>query len=134
MAMEKVCELPNTCTLYREPNEVGGFRYWSDEVGGGVCVWDTCLVGEDTLLAAIVEEKRRATAERHAAEQAARLAPKSRVGRKGMLAGNHVEVVVEIAGWVFVQPCEPSPAGRPFSIAAVTWDNLNSEQDKGDPF
>ncbi len=54
-----LCCLPNRCALYCEANGVGGHRYWSDEVGGGVCVWDTSLVGEDTLLAAIVEEHRR---------------------------------------------------------------------------
>lgn len=54
-----VCPLPNGFTLYREPNEVGGYRYWSDEVGGGVMVWDTCLTASGTLLAAIVEEERR---------------------------------------------------------------------------
>lgn len=54
-----VCRLPNGATLYRETNGAGGHRYWSDEVGGGVCLWDTCLVDEHTLLAAIVEERRR---------------------------------------------------------------------------
>lgn len=53
-----VCRLPNGCTLYRESNGVGGHRYWSDEVGGGVMLWDTCLVDPSTLLAAIVEEHR----------------------------------------------------------------------------
>lgn len=57
--LEEVCQLPNGSTLYREPNEVGGHRYWSDEVGGGVMAWDTCLVGRGTLLAALVEEERR---------------------------------------------------------------------------
>ena len=58
-SMEVVGQLPNGCTLYREVNEVGGHRYWSDEIGGGVVVWDTCLVASDTLLAAVVEEERR---------------------------------------------------------------------------
>lgn len=30
-------------------NEAGGYRYWSDEIGGGVCVWDTCLADAGTL-------------------------------------------------------------------------------------
>ena len=60
---EEVGRLPNGATLYREPNEVGGHRYWSDEIGGGVCVWDTSLVTDATLLAAIVEEHRRIYAE-----------------------------------------------------------------------
>lgn len=58
-SMEVVGPLPNGCTLYREPNEVGGHRYWSDEVGGGVGVWDTCLVDSSTLLAALVAEEQR---------------------------------------------------------------------------
>jgi hypothetical protein len=51
-----ICRLPNGCTLYKERNGVGGHRYWSDEVGGGVMIWDTCLVDPTTLLTAIVEE------------------------------------------------------------------------------
>jgi hypothetical protein len=62
---EDVCDLPNGCHLFREPNEVGGYRYFSDEIGGGIMVWDTCLVSECTLLTAIVEEKRRAYLEYH---------------------------------------------------------------------
>lgn len=59
MITDVVCRLPNGCTLYREPNAVGGHRYWSDEVGGGVMLWDTCLVDDSTLLAALTEEARR---------------------------------------------------------------------------
>ena len=55
--MEQVGLTPCGYMLYREPNEAGGHRYWSDEVGGGVMVWDTCLVCSNTLLAAIVEEE-----------------------------------------------------------------------------
>ncbi len=57
--LEEVGTTPGGHTLFREPNGVGGHRYWSDEIGGGVMVWDTCLVGEDTLLQAIAEEIRR---------------------------------------------------------------------------
>lgn len=64
--LQLVADLPNGHALYREPNEAGGHRYWSSEIGGGVCVWDTCLADRDTLLAAIVEEQRRLTEERHA--------------------------------------------------------------------
>jgi len=67
--MTVICRLPNGCTLYRETNGVGGFRYWSDEVGGGVCVWDTGLVAESTLLAAIVEENRREREEKRRQKQ-----------------------------------------------------------------
>ena len=48
--------LPNGCHLYWKINEVGGRTYYSDEVGGGVGVWDTCLVQDSTLLAALTQE------------------------------------------------------------------------------
>ena len=48
--------LPNGCTLYWKDNEVGGRIYTSDEVGGGVTVWDTALIDQSTLLAAMVQE------------------------------------------------------------------------------
>ena len=57
--VEELGPLPNGCTLYRKPNRVGGHRYFSDEIGGGVDVWDTCLVAESTLLAAILAEQTR---------------------------------------------------------------------------
>lgn len=57
--MEEVCELPNGATLYRQANAAGGHTYWSDEIGGGVVVWDTVLVAPSTLTAAITEEWRR---------------------------------------------------------------------------
>lgn len=63
---EEVCELPNGCRLYREPNKAGGYTYYSDEIGGGVMVWDTCLVAAESMLAAIVEERKRYVAEYHA--------------------------------------------------------------------
>lgn len=56
--MKEVCLLPNGYMLYCEDNEVGGHRYWSDEIGGGVVIWDTALVDMSTLLAAMVEEQR----------------------------------------------------------------------------
>ena len=61
--MIEVCELPNGCTLYRQLNEAGGYTYYSDEIGGGVMVWDTCLINQDTILTAIVEENRRSRKE-----------------------------------------------------------------------
>jgi hypothetical protein len=45
--------LPNGCTLYWKINEVGGIDYLSDEVGGGVPVWNTALVDVSTLTAAM---------------------------------------------------------------------------------
>ena len=61
--VEELGRLPNGCTLFRRANRVGGHRYFSDEIGGGVDVWDTCLVAESTLLAAIVAEQSRLHAE-----------------------------------------------------------------------
>lgn len=49
-------ELHNGCALYWHPNQVGGRTYLSDEVGGGVFVWDTALVDADTLRAALEVE------------------------------------------------------------------------------
>lgn len=48
--------LPNGCGLIWKENDVGGRVYYSDEVGGGVVVWDTSLVDDSTLLAALTQE------------------------------------------------------------------------------
>lgn len=40
-------------SLFRDPNTVGGHRWWSDEIGGGVIVWDTSLVSPETLRAVL---------------------------------------------------------------------------------
>lgn len=56
--------LPNGFTLFWKPNEAGGRTYFSDEIGGGVVVWDTCLVDRSTLLGAIVKEEELLTLER----------------------------------------------------------------------
>ena len=51
--------LPNGCTLYwRLDPSVNCREYSSDEIGGGVHVWNTGIVDPSTLLAAIVEEER----------------------------------------------------------------------------
>jgi hypothetical protein len=64
MALELIGEtLHGGYRIFREENEVGGHRYWSDEIGGGVCVWDTCLAGAETLQACIELEKKRLTEE-----------------------------------------------------------------------
>lgn len=56
-------------TLFVEDNEVGGRRYWSDEVGGGVMVWDTSLVCPEMILLALAAEEAAATAECAAARE-----------------------------------------------------------------
>jgi hypothetical protein len=58
-AQGRLEDKPNySLSLFRQPNDVGGYTYWSDEIGGGVHVWDTCLVDDRTLRAAIVVEER----------------------------------------------------------------------------
>ena len=75
--MVTIGPLPNGCTLYREPNGVGGFRYWSDEIGGGVMVWDTALADPSTLLAAMTAEATRERAALVAAGRAAVFTPEA---------------------------------------------------------
>jgi len=41
--------LKNGITIWWEDNGVGGRRYYSDECGNGVLVWDTCLVSLETI-------------------------------------------------------------------------------------
>lgn len=53
----KYTRMKNGYGLFWEDNGVGGRRYISDEIGNGVLVWDTSLVEESTLLAAILQEK-----------------------------------------------------------------------------
>lgn len=49
--------LPNGGHLYVAKNEAGGYTYYSDEIGGGVVVWDTALVDASTLIVAIHADK-----------------------------------------------------------------------------
>ena len=50
-------EITRGYTLFWKRNEAGGRTYYSDEIGGGVFVWDSCLVAPSTLLAAIELER-----------------------------------------------------------------------------
>ena len=68
--MDEVCALPGGHTLFREPNKAGGHTYWSDEIGGGVIIYDTCLHNRTTMLIALAEEARREDAEKRAAHDA----------------------------------------------------------------
>ena len=63
--MEEVCTLPNGYTLFREPNGIGGYTYYSNEINGGVFVWDTSVVDPTTLLTAITENYRKIISEAH---------------------------------------------------------------------
>lgn len=58
MPLKKVAESERGYYLFVEPNEVGGRRYWSDEIRGGVVVWDTALVSEEMLSLALQAEAR----------------------------------------------------------------------------
>ncbi len=55
-------------TLYRFKNIIGGHVYYSDEVGGGVFVWDTCLVDRNTLFEALRLERMRYNNEKYGRE------------------------------------------------------------------
>lgn len=55
--MTLVTDFPDGTSLYIQENEIGGYTYYSDEIGCGVMVWDTALVSEKTLLAAIKHSK-----------------------------------------------------------------------------
>lgn len=54
----EVARTSRGATLYSEDNGVGGRRYWSDEITGGVLVWDTSLASYETLALALREEMR----------------------------------------------------------------------------
>jgi hypothetical protein len=71
MTMEFVSTDSRGNSLYRESNEVGGYRYWSDEVGG-IMIWDTSLVSSEMLMIALGVETCRAAKENLAAELAER--------------------------------------------------------------
>lgn len=49
---------PRGYTIFVEKNELNANRYWSDEIGGGVMVWDTCLVSEESLEFALAHERK----------------------------------------------------------------------------
>lgn len=55
----KTADLANGYTLYVQDNGAGGQTYWSDEIPGGVMVWDTSLVPQETLITALASEHRR---------------------------------------------------------------------------
>ena len=59
--MPPIIILPNGTAIWREPNEVGGYRYWSDAIGGGSVIWDTCTASIKELEAAIAYEKQEKT-------------------------------------------------------------------------
>lgn len=66
------CPLPNGCWLHVSNDPVGGREYASDEIGGGVPVWNTSTIDQSTLLAAIAHEARIDYLEREIAKRKAR--------------------------------------------------------------
>lgn len=58
--LAEIAEDSRGSRLYVETNGVGGHRYWSDDIGGGVMIWDTCLGSIEMLELAIRHEKKRA--------------------------------------------------------------------------
>lgn len=50
-------QMPSGYTLFWKPDEVGGRDYFSDEIGGGVHVWNTSLVDARTLEFALQNER-----------------------------------------------------------------------------
>ena len=54
--LEKVCELPGGFMLYVQKNGAGGRSYYSDEIGDGVLIYDTCLHGQGSILTALAVE------------------------------------------------------------------------------
>lgn len=64
--------LPNGFGLFVKDDEVGGREYWSDEIPTGILIWQTSLVDESSLLAAITEEHRARVADYHAHEKSRR--------------------------------------------------------------
>lgn len=59
MISEQIATLGNGCHLFRKLNEVGGYTYYSDAIGGGVVVWDTTLVDMETLITALADFMKR---------------------------------------------------------------------------
>ena len=54
--MKEARQMGNGYTLLVEETEQGR-AYWTDEVGGGVCVWHTALVSRSSLLEAMAHEE-----------------------------------------------------------------------------
>lgn len=58
-SMKEVGRTSRGYTLFAEETEVGSTAYWSDEIGGGVLVWDTALACPETLRLALELEEQK---------------------------------------------------------------------------
>lgn len=65
-------DLPNGCTIKWKLNEEGGRTYTSDEMGYDVVVWDTALIDDSTILAAMTHEAVLQRTEQYWAERRAK--------------------------------------------------------------
>lgn len=54
--MDVIAQLKNGYFIYRESNEAGGHRYWTDSIGGGAVIWDTSIASVEELMVAIAYE------------------------------------------------------------------------------
>jgi len=56
--MKEICCTKEGYTIYEADNQAGGKTYYSDSIGGGVMLFDTCLhsVGELELILQIVKQ------------------------------------------------------------------------------
>ena len=84
--LAEIMPLPGGFTLYRQENGVGGHIYLSDSIQGGVVVWDTCLVTQTELLAALSCESQRREAEQRDEVERRRIQPAPPVQPKAPLA------------------------------------------------
>lgn len=95
-------------TLFWETNAAGGRTYSSDEIGGGVEVWDTCLVGYDTLCEAMALEMALMASERRAAERAIQLerAAGAAISEKDHAQARRtlLDIDMHIVGWYWILP------------------------------
>jgi hypothetical protein len=55
--LEEIGQTASGYTIWCKPNKAGGHTYWSDSIGGGVIIWDTCLASEEELLFCMNHER-----------------------------------------------------------------------------
>lgn len=56
--MRKVCDLHDGYELFVQDNGAGGRSYYSNEIDGGVLIYDTCLHDRAVIIMAMAEEVR----------------------------------------------------------------------------
>jgi len=48
--LEEIGRTARGYTIWRQRNGAGGHTYWSDSIGGGVVIYDSCLASEEEVL------------------------------------------------------------------------------------